>query len=374
MTVITPPGFLQNAGAVHTAEILRSAFNVGTAGARTASDLRARGGVNPALGGALAVTQNGTPNLTVNVAAGQCFIPGTENTKQGIYVFTNDATVNLALTAPNASQPRIDLVVARVQDSAYSGASNTCTLEIVAGTPAASPSAPAAPANSLILAQLAVAASDTSIVTGDITDRRTFYSAAGGIIVCTSTTRPAAGTVAEGQIIYETNTDLFYFTTDSGTTWTELPSATNWPQGVIGGKRWVNNTDINASASYAAEGLTNFDSGSVTLRANRRYRFNLRWRVTTTGTDNWAWRVRDGSLGGTLCGEYIWHSDSSSFGWAVEATFEYTTTSAVTKTFYLTCSRLSGGSTLIMNGGTTSNVLYFEVEDLGPSNKMTTVV
>lgn len=123
----------------------------------------------------LAVTANGTPNMTVNVAAGEAVVDGSQNTlSQGSYEVLNDATVNLAIAASDPTNPRIDIVVAQVQDAAYSGATNAWQLAVVTGTPAPSPSVPAAPANSLILAQIAVAANATTIVSGNITDRRTY--------------------------------------------------------------------------------------------------------------------------------------------------------------------------------------------------------
>lgn len=122
----------------------------------------------------LAVTQNGTPNMSVNVAAGAVAIDGTESTTQGFYHFVNDATLNVAIAAANATNPRIDLIVAKVQDAQYSGATNAASIVAVTGTAAASPVAPAAPANSVILAQVAVAALASSITNANITDVRTF--------------------------------------------------------------------------------------------------------------------------------------------------------------------------------------------------------
>ena len=123
--------------------------------------------------GDLAVTQNGTPNMSINVAAGSVVIDGTESGTQGFYHMVNDATLNVAIAAANATNPRIDLIVAKIQDAQYSGATNAGSIVAVTGTPAASPSPPAAPANSVILAQVAVAANATSITNANITDFRT---------------------------------------------------------------------------------------------------------------------------------------------------------------------------------------------------------
>lgn len=122
----------------------------------------------------MAVTQNGTPNMSVNVAAGSVVIDGTESATQGFYHFMNDATLNVAIAASHATLPRIDLIVAKVQDAQYSGATNAGSIVAVTGTAAASPVAPSAPANSVILAQIAVAAAVTSITNANITDLRPF--------------------------------------------------------------------------------------------------------------------------------------------------------------------------------------------------------
>jgi hypothetical protein len=121
----------------------------------------------------LAVTAQGTPNMSVNVAPGYGLVAGTLTANQGFYTVFNDATVNLAIAAANATLPRIDIVVATVRDSDYSGANKDAILQVITGTAASSPVAPAVPASSLFLAQIAVGANVTSITSGNITDKRT---------------------------------------------------------------------------------------------------------------------------------------------------------------------------------------------------------
>ena len=128
----------------------------------------------------LAVTQNGTPNMSVNVAGGQVVVGGTEATYQGSYFCENRGTTNLVISAADATNPRRDLIIARVKDAAYSGAVNEWSLEVVTGTPAASPVDPSVPANSFVLARVAVAALASSVTNANITDLRTFVSTLGG--------------------------------------------------------------------------------------------------------------------------------------------------------------------------------------------------
>jgi hypothetical protein len=120
----------------------------------------------------LAVTQAGTPGMAVQVAAGWGAIVGDFTTNMGVYQFYNDAATQLSVTAANPTNPRIDRVVVTVNDSYYTGATNNVTFTVVAGTAAASPTAPATPTNSISLATIAVAAGATSIVNANITDTR----------------------------------------------------------------------------------------------------------------------------------------------------------------------------------------------------------
>jgi hypothetical protein len=165
MTAQNPPIFLQ-AGS-HPAEDVRRALSeiVGVGGGVVGdSDL-------------IVSERAGTPNMSVDVAGGSVWVAGTESTYQGAYFCDNRGTTNLVVSLGDATNPRIDLVVARVKDSVYSGASDAWEIAVVEGTAAASPSAPTAPPNSVTLAQIDVAAGASSVVDGDITDLRTFVTA-----------------------------------------------------------------------------------------------------------------------------------------------------------------------------------------------------
>jgi len=224
MAVINPCGYLQNAGATHTAEQFRNWMGALTGGKVSTTSLISRGGVKHDSGSALQVTQSGSPAMSVIVKSGHAAISGTEGSKQGVYLVMNDADVTLSISAAHATLNRIDSVVFKVEDAAYSGAANTSSLVVVTGTPAGSPVAPTLPANSLELARVSVVALDTSITNGEITDRRTYLAATGGVITATSGLRPAANTVTSGQRIYETDTARSYITHDAGTTWSLLPN------------------------------------------------------------------------------------------------------------------------------------------------------
>lgn len=129
-------------------------------------------GVVDALSGNLLVTQTGTPGLSVNIAPGAAWIKGdTDTANQPTYRVRNDATVNLGIT-PDPTNPRIVLVVAKINDQTLTGSGRNWQLSAIHGTPAGSPVAPALPASAIPLASILVAANDTSITTGEITDLR----------------------------------------------------------------------------------------------------------------------------------------------------------------------------------------------------------
>jgi len=190
MALRTPPSWLQNGS--HPAENDRLTTQAiwKTSGIINSTDLQ--------------ITQNGTANMSVNVSSGWAAIVGTTQANMGTYMAYNDASTNLAITAANASNPRIDLVVITVNDAYYTGTLNNVSFQVIAGTPAASPTVPATPANSLALGQIAVGAGVTSILTANITNTATQATSSIGLSTTgtytvanlTATTALAGGTVS----------------------------------------------------------------------------------------------------------------------------------------------------------------------------------
>lgn len=158
MGLRTPASWIQ--GGSHTAENDRLTERAEIAAAGTV-------GTND-----LAVSAHSTPNMSVDVAAGAAYVKGSITATQGYYKAVSDASVNVAVSAADATNPRIDIVCLTVRDAQYAGANNDIILQVVAGTPAGTPVAPSAPANSYVLAQISVAALATSITNGNITDKR----------------------------------------------------------------------------------------------------------------------------------------------------------------------------------------------------------
>jgi hypothetical protein len=158
MTLRTPPSWLQNGS--HPAENDRL----------TTQALWATTGIIKNT--SLAVTPNSPVGMSVIIAEGWAAIVGTTQSNMGTYVAYNDAATVVAITTANPTNPRIDLVCATVQDAYYTGSQNNVIFQVVVGTPAPSPVAPALPANSIALAEVDVAAGALSITSGDITDLR----------------------------------------------------------------------------------------------------------------------------------------------------------------------------------------------------------
>jgi len=158
MALRTPPSWLQNGS--HPAENDRLSMQaiIASTGIIGSSSL--------------AVTQAASPAMAVQVATGWGAVVGNYTTNMGVYQFYNDAATQLTVTTSNPSNPRIDRVVVTILDAYYTGSSNTVTFQVIAGTPASSPTAPAIPQNSISLATIAVAAGATSITNANITDTR----------------------------------------------------------------------------------------------------------------------------------------------------------------------------------------------------------
>lgn len=156
--------------------------NVGTASANQVAE-----GVFPGVG-AMAVSPGS--GLAVQVAAGYCCVAAA-SAVQGGYVFGAMTSQGLTLAAADPTNPRIDLVTAQVTDTGTSASS--CSLNIVTGTAAFSPSPPSIPSTAIVLAAVLVGAGVASLTTANITDERAYVTAPGGILpISSAAAAPAA--------------------------------------------------------------------------------------------------------------------------------------------------------------------------------------
>jgi hypothetical protein len=124
--------------------------------------------------GALKLTQKGTPNMSVQIAAGGVWVPGSVTTTQGPYYVYNSATFEQPIVAAGASNPRVDTIVMRILDEEYEGASKEPKFESLKGTEEPGVTLPnkngkaTVPKSCYVLGYVLVPPVATTIVTADI--------------------------------------------------------------------------------------------------------------------------------------------------------------------------------------------------------------
>ena len=118
-------------------------------------------GVFQSVGGALAVSAQSTPDMSVKVASGRAII----NSKW----IKNDADITLPITAASTAYARITSVVVQLDP-----ANRLIKITTKDGTPSGSPVAPEITENELEIARITVAANATSIADSAIKDKREY--------------------------------------------------------------------------------------------------------------------------------------------------------------------------------------------------------
>lgn len=254
---IAAPLFLD--GIELSARAARMGMGLFTATHGVSTEGNVRSGVKYLKGDSLRVAAAG--GMDVAALPGSAIIQNTVAASRGAYIVTSYSNAVLTLTPSDATYDRYDAIIARVVDTG--NAYSTTTIEIVTGTPSASPAYPTLPTNSLLLAYVIVEAGVTSVDYTKITDMRSFTVAHGGIlpvsaygtpsvvvkgtfiydytnqqlmvtddtkyhhvkntVTCTSSTRPTSAVIA-GTVIHETDTKNNYLF--DGTNWVPLKYAT----------------------------------------------------------------------------------------------------------------------------------------------------
>lgn len=129
----------------------------------------------------LAVTVNASDLITIQ--PGACAIPGNAGVGNGVYRTALGAAETGQLAARNATNPRIDRVIFRVLDTSVVGSHGAYTgrIEVLTGTPAASPAVPALPTLAIELARITVPATGGGVATVDSSWRQ-YLAAIGGVL------------------------------------------------------------------------------------------------------------------------------------------------------------------------------------------------
>lgn len=176
------------------------------------------------------------------------------------HYYTNSGTETLTVTAADPSLPRIDSVILRLDPTA-----NSILLVVLAGTPNASPSAPALTQTDsgiyeVKLADIAVAAGAVVISSGNVTDARS-YNLSAADLSSTITTIEGDITTIEGEL--DTKQDIAAAVSTKTANYTLAVGDTN-------DLVQVNGTyTITVPASTFATGtrvdIANIGSGTVTI-------------------------------------------------------------------------------------------------------------
>ncbi|MCX3061872.1 hypothetical protein [Streptomyces beihaiensis] len=246
-------------------------------------------------------TVTGSSAMTATVYPGRAVIQGTDS--QGAYPVALTSNVDLTFADGDAQYGRIDLIVARVYDDSYDASGKTeATVEIVQGTPAATPAVPATPALSLPLYQVSVPAG-TSAGGGGIawstalTGVRTATVAVGGILPVISDSRAGA---YPGQY-RDNNGQLERW---DGSAWAAYPPVPTW-------QSWTPDWTTSTGNSTPSYGNASLNCRYTKIGTTVHMTFDVIFGSTTNfgggGTsDNWVFSLPVGAA-----------STIETLGWAV---------------------------------------------------------
>jgi hypothetical protein len=153
MTITVYPADAVAGAPSYTGRELRQAMSALAAGATAARPLGGLSGVRPGSGVVGSATST---TWTVKPHAGQLDLQAAA--EASVYHYAIDADTTGSVTAADASNPRVDIVYLTLNDPAEGDGSSAPAVipGYLAGTPAATPAAPAAPARSMVLFTIAV--------------------------------------------------------------------------------------------------------------------------------------------------------------------------------------------------------------------------
>jgi hypothetical protein len=200
--------------------------------------------------------------MTTNVARGMAgVVYSTQLNPPGVALCYNQDTTVLTHT-PAASQPRFDLIVARVYDETQGDSDHEWTLEIIEGVESATPVVPATPDNSMPLASVRVIPASTPgrggasyISAAEITDLRYFAAGLGGTHLWWNTTPAPVAT--PGRTRFNVSTKIFEYY-DGGVWRTFLESSAIQSQ--IVGPYAVKQAGPYTGANFVLTSSTSWDS------------------------------------------------------------------------------------------------------------------
>ncbi|WP_433858233.1 hypothetical protein [Streptomyces kronopolitis] len=159
---------------------------------------------------------------TIAVGSGNALIGGTP----GGATWAWSPAVTLSVPAASTTNPRKDLIVARLTTKTADG-SNGLAVELIQGTPAATPAAPTRPNNAVALCVVDVPKSSTTFTltvvrtTGQYADQAAY--AGGCVAIDWGGTLPAASAFPVGFTLYDYGTNQRWVRRDNSTWFTADP-------------------------------------------------------------------------------------------------------------------------------------------------------
>jgi hypothetical protein len=232
--------------------------------------------------------------MTVKVKSGQALVRG--------HYYSSSAEETLTVPTANPTNPRIDLIVARLDPTA-----NSIVLALVAGTPSGSPAAPAPTQTDseiyeLPIAEVYVGAAVVTIIAGNVTDLRSMFEpGAAGVAIAFSDTAPEDTDV----IWYNTENGNAYFYYDSS--WVSI-SGPSLPSGGTTAQvlaktssadyatEWVAPSALTLIRSATLTGVSSLSLGSnadpIFSSAYDNYRVLISSNNSTDAARSWTIRMR----------------------------------------------------------------------------------
>ena len=215
-----------------------------------ASALQVMSGVVPS-SGQLTVTPGS--GLAVTVATGACVVANSSGSTYGGYLMTNMSSGSLTVATADTTNPRIDIVCVTVSDMGTSA--SAAVIQIITGTPAATPAAPSPPGNSLVLANITVPANATSLTSANIVTQARLTVAAGGVLPVAAGSAPSGYT---GAYIHDTGTGALRHNSASGVVAAHvLPFAPVMTSVTANISVSTSNVTV-ASLTFTTDGVTDF--------------------------------------------------------------------------------------------------------------------
>lgn len=192
----------------------------------TSSVVAARGGVLPAAGAEPLLVAAST-GMQVAINPGYAVVPNVTSNLYGAYRMGLLSQGTITIATSDVTNPRIDLIVAQVIDNG--DPTSVSQVAVLTGTPAPTPAPPSLTGlHVVVLAQIAVAANASSIVAGNITDKRAFTTPPGAPLIVTSQTQRDAITAPyDGMKVYRRDTGNEEIWKKASSSWVVVGSVTD---------------------------------------------------------------------------------------------------------------------------------------------------